>query len=92
MTSIPENNFLCRVCNKIQDLSERHKGSQLTSQNKARCKSCHREYCKHRMSEKRAVISPHNYYECNDCDYIYHYKNGDICPRCKSLNTDDYLS
>jgi homoserine trans-succinylase len=87
--------FTCRQCGIEQDIRERHLGSYLSKSGISKCKSCHREYCRDYQKNKHVQMNPQNYFQCDDCDYLFNYKferKDQHCPKCKSKNYDDYIN
>ena len=87
----------CHICGVLIGEKESIKGQ------KYRCKKCHSEAEISRQLLKKTAISPQDYYQCLDCDHVFHYLKTrgsiyiapverDKCPKCESVNFDDYIN
>lgn len=89
--------YFCHVCGDLLCNENKVKGS------KYRCKKCHCDYNKSNYLIKKTAISPQNYFQCEDCDHVFHYLKSkgsmyvkpvehEKCPKCNSENIDDYIN
>jgi hypothetical protein len=78
----------CRVCKESKTPELMKKGWTKTT-GRGICKKCHTSYCIEHEIFKKAQIAPWNYSQC-ECGRIVSYKT-EKCPKCGSLNIDDYI-
>ena len=88
--------FICRECRRSLDISEARKGVPLSVDNIGHCKRCHSIHAKNYMMNRKAIASPDNYMDCDDCDRTFCKRAPnkvlrDKCPFCDSNNIGEYV-
>ena len=96
-------NFKCKSCGEIKEMNQKYESTPISKTGLSNCKSCLIEQVRFNYIQKKLKMSPQNYMQCNDCDFVFHYiKKGankvfgkeeirKECPRCKSLDIEDVI-
>jgi len=78
--------MICRVC-KSTDKPFKHNPCHVNS---GICKPCHSQYNRELQKRKAIEMSPHNWFQCDDCDMVFSVRSGNgtekrtCCMYCQS--------